>query len=510
MQVSTLRMRYLSKLIASMISMVISLVIASLVPRALGPEAFGNFEFLTSFYTRLMNFFNMGSLTAFYVKLSQRQQEFSLVMFYFIICIITFIFMFVFSAGVHLLNLSTFLLPDQVQFYIYLGTTMACLSLLYQVTTRMADAYGLTVKAEKLRISQRVIGLSIIIVLFMSNKLNLTTLFLYHYTISIFLFIVLIWLFIRNVYFPYKEWRLSFFQIKRYTREFFDYCHPLFAYSLFALVAGIFDRLLLQNYGGSIEQGFFGLGFRIATVCFLFSSSMSLLIQREFAIAFDKKDLEEMARLFRRYIPLMYAVVTYFACFVSIQAEKVTLIFAGEEYRSAAMVVSIIALHSIHQTYGQLGGSVFMATGQTILVRNIGIIARLFGIPVTYFALAPAELFGLGAGAIGLAVKFVLYQFIVVNVELFYNARLLNLKYFRYVGHQLGCFACLISLAYVTSSIVDTLMIQFGMLTRFFISGIIYTGLVMVLGLIFPIVFGLNRNHVRQFKQFTINKLFQT
>ncbi len=377
------------------------------------------------------------------------------------------------------------------------------------MTTRMADAYALTVVAEKIRIIQRVLGLGIIIFLFLTETLNLTTLFLYHYIISIFICIALILIFFKKKHLLFKGLNLSLFQVKRYSREFYNYCHPLFVYALFALVAGIFDRWLLQLYGGSIEQGLFGLGFKIATICFLFSSAMTMLIQREFAVAFKNEDLEKMAYVFRRYIPLMYAIVTYFSCFVSIQSEIVTIIIGGEEFLPAALVVSIIVLVPIHQTYGQLGGSVLLATEKTKLIRNIGVISRFIGIPATYFILAPALNFGLDAGAIGLAVKFVFFQFVVVNVELFFIARFLKLNYFRYFLHQLGCFASIFSLAYFASTAVATLLNQFSMLNKFFISGIFYTALVAVLGLIFPVIFGLTRNHARQFKQIALNKIFR-
>jgi O-antigen/teichoic acid export membrane protein len=507
---SSLKTRYLSKLVASLIAMAISLVTATIIPRVLGPAAFGNFEFLTSFFTRVINFLNMGSSNAFYTKLSQRPRDFGLVSFYLTSCGLVLLLFIFFCVGLNVLNIHTYLWPDQVPLYIYLGVVWGVLSFISQVFGKMADAYGLTVHAEFLKVLQRALGLAIIIGLFLTEELDLTTLFLYHFFILSFFSVSLVFLFSRSKFSLFQNWRLSFIQIRKYFREFFDYCHPLVVYAFVVLIVGILDRWLLQYFSGSVQQGFFGLGFKIGAICFIFTSAMTPLIHREYAIAYEKKDLIEMARLFRRYIPLLYAIAAYFSCFIAIEAEKVTYIFGGDEFQSAALVVTVLAFYPIHQTYGQLSGAVFMATGQTKLRRNIGSFFQLIGLPTTYFLVAPVDQFGLDAGAVGLAAKIVILQFLAVNVQLFFNARLLDLKYLRYIAHQIGCFASLISLAYIASSIVDNLMIHFSMITRFFISGIFYTGLVMVLGLIFPIVFGLNRHHVSQFKQFIINKLFQT
>ena len=143
---------------------------------------------------------------------------------------------------------------------------------------------------------------------------------------------------------------------------------------------------------------------------------MTPLITREFAISFGEKDLREMARLFRRYIPMLYAIAAYFACFIAVEASKVTFIMGGEKFQHAALAVMIMAFYPIHQTYGQLSGSVFYATGQTALYRNIGVAFMLIGLPVTYFLIAPPEKFGLNAGATGLAIKMVAIAFFSVNV----------------------------------------------------------------------------------------------
>jgi O-antigen/teichoic acid export membrane protein len=276
------------------------------------------------------------------------------------------------------------------------------------------------------------------------------------------------------------------------------------------MVVGILDRWMLQKFSGSVEQGFYSLSYQISAACFLFTSAMTPLITREFAIAFDNNDLTEMARLFRRYIPLFFAITAYFACFIAIEADKVTLIMGGAKFQQAALAVTIMSFYPIYQTYGQLSGSVFFATGQTGLYRNIGITFLLVGLPLTYLLLAPKARLGLNAGATGLAIKMIALSFIGVNVQLYFNARMLGLRFWRYVCHQFACIAILVVLAFFTCKVVDIVWKPSEMILSFVMSGIIYTILVVIIGLGFPMLFGLSRIDIKEMYRAVLGKIMSS
>jgi O-antigen/teichoic acid export membrane protein len=224
---------------------------------------------------------------------------------------------------------------------------------------------------------------------------------------------------------------------------------------------------------------------------------MTPLITREFAIAFSNHDLGRMAHLFSRYIPTLYSIAAYFACFIAVQADKVTFILGGNQYQEAALAVMIMAFYPIHQTYGQLSGSVFYATGQTGLYRNIGITGMLMGLPVTFFLIAPADMMGLNAGATGLAIKMVLLQFIFVNVQLYFNAKLLKLPFVRYLLHQVSSVAMLLAIAYVSTIMIDGFAaLGEKIVITFIITGILYTVMVIGCSILLPQFFGLTREDI--------------
>jgi O-antigen/teichoic acid export membrane protein len=495
---SSLKKRYAAKLSTNLVGLAVNMVIQAIIPRGLGPKAYGDFNFLSNFFSQLMSFFSLSTSDGFYTKLSQRQKEFGLISFYFQFAGISIVALFLFVAGSQWTGLSSVLWIDQNIRYVYMAAAWGALTWLSVLVGRVADAYGLTVSTEMARIAQRCFGLVIILVLFFLNRLNLAVFFLYQYAVLLLLILLFVRITGRKGHSYFQDWHLGKDRIKGYIQEFHEYSHPLFSLAVAGLVVGILERWLLQKFSGSVQQGFFGLSFQIGAACFLFTSAMTSLITREFSIAFSKNDLGEMARLFRRYIPLLYSVAAFFGCFACVQADKVTHIFAGAQYTGAVLPVMIMALYPIHQTYGQLSGSVFLAAGQTRLYRNTGLLYMALSLPMAYFLLAPRAQFGLDAGAVGLALKFLIVNCIVVNVQLFFNARLLNLRFMHYVGHQIICVGFLITVALLSKVIIDGIgVFQHKAIIGFLLSGILYSVMVMALVHFLPVVFGLQRDDLK-------------
>ncbi|WP_321491576.1 oligosaccharide flippase family protein [uncultured Desulfobacter sp.] len=498
-----MKKRYFAKLFANCTGLLIGLVTQMLIPRGLGPKIYGDFEFLSNFFSQVVSFLEMGTSVAFYTKLSQRPKEFGLVAFYIRVVGLLAGLVFIFVGCCQISGAYIKLWPDQKLFYVYLAAIWGIFTFFVNVVSKMADAYGMTVSTEIAKIIQQVIGLVIILVLYGTNELNLISFFFYHY--FIFLLIGLCFLFIFKKYgFPFfKNWKLSLGQLKGYVKEFYTYSHPLVFYSIAGLLVGIFDRWLLQCFSGSVQQGFFGLSYKIGAICFLFTSAMTPLITREFSIAFQQEAYSEMARLFRRFIPMLYSISSYFACFIALEADKVTVIFGGNEFCQAILPVTIMAFYPIHQTYGQLSGSVFLAAGRTRLYSNIGVFFLVIGIPVTWFLVGPVDKMGLNMGATGLALKMVIIQFLSTNTKLWFNARYLGLRFWLYMAHQGISMLTLLVLAYGAISLVRYgLRVDNSILLSFFLDGVLYSIMVVVALYFQPIIFGLEKNDIRMVYQY--------
>ena len=496
MKESSLKKRYFYKLSINLAGYMIGLITVGIIPRGLGPKAYGDLNFLNSFFTQVVGFLDMGSSTALYTKLSQRQRESGLLSFYsrFIGVVIVVVIIFVGLSSPS--SIHHRLWPGQKLFYICLAALLAILGWVTGILGQATDAFGLTVPAEMRKLYQKVIWVGIIVLLYCTRNINLKNYFLCQYFVLFFLGSNLIYLIVHNGYFSREGWKLPARQAKGYIKEFVSYCHPLFICSVIGLAAGILDRWILQFYGGSVQQGFYALAYRIGAMCFILTGSMTPLLTREFSISFGKKDLSEMASLFRRYIPLFYSITAYFCCFAVFQAEKLVYIFGGRDYKAAILPVTMMAFNPIHQTYGQLSAAVFLATGQTKLFSKISIIFTLLGLPATYFLIAPHDKMGLEAGAVGLAMKMVLLQVAIVNTQLYFNAKFLRLSFRRYLSHQVLSVVCLLCLAALATYGADKV---FGLhkIASFIIAGVGYT--LMVIGIIyyFPASFGLKGQDIK-------------
>lgn len=329
---ASLKKRYIAKLSTNLIGMLIALVTQAIIPRGLGPKTYGNFGFLTNSIKQIIGFLKLGTEFCFYTNLSKRPREIGLVGFYFYFVLIASLLLIIFTVIAHITGRYSVLFPDQSLFFIYLAVGWGIISWGTQVLQNMLDAYALTVSTEIIKIFQKIIGLAIIVGLFLLQKLTLISFFLYHYFMLFVLGVGFVYILSKSGFPFQKGWILHREQIKNYFLEFYNYSQPLFIYTLLGLVVGVLDRWLLQYFSGSVEQGFYHLSYKIGAICFLFTSAMTPLITREFSIAFGNKDTHEMARIFRRYIPMLYAISAYFACFVAVQSEAITFILGGGEF----------------------------------------------------------------------------------------------------------------------------------------------------------------------------------
>ena len=78
----SLNKRYAYSLFANIVGLGAGMIAAMVIPRGLGPAAYGNFSFLTNFFQQLIGFLGLGTPNAFYTKLSQRPDEHKLISFY--------------------------------------------------------------------------------------------------------------------------------------------------------------------------------------------------------------------------------------------------------------------------------------------------------------------------------------------------------------------------------------------------------------------------------------------
>lgn len=489
----SLRRRYAYKLFANLAAMLINFFIQALIPRALGPKAYGDYCFITNSFSQLTGFLDMGTSTAFYTKLSQRPNETGLVRFYAGFSIVITVVLLGFVSIASLTPASGLIWPGQHYSYLVLGAIWGIMTWVAQVVGQMTDAYGVTIQAEVAKTIQKAVALSLLLLLFALNSLDITWLFCYQFAVMLLLIGHLIYI-MKQQGCLQQQHPISKQEIRAYFVEFYSFSHPLVISTTVVLLVGLFDRWFLQLYSGSVQQGFFGLSYQIASICFLFSSAMIPLLSREFSVAFGARDIAQMAVLFRRYVPLLCALSAFFSCFVMVQAHNIVLIYSGQAFSGAVVAVQVMAIFPIHQTYGQLTSSVLYATGQTRLYRNIGIAAAVAGIPLTWFFVAPLSQMGLELGSTGLAMKVLITTIVAVNIQLYCTTRLLELPFASFLWQQLSSIALFSSTAWLSNYVVSMLVSGVNQhYYQFLLSGMLYTLTIVALVYLMPALVGLAR-----------------
>lgn len=492
----SLARRYMGKLAANIATIPMYLIMEAVLPRALGPQAYGNFNFATGVFTQFTGFLDMGTSTCFYNALSRRQQEFQLVAFYGrVSCLVLLVTL---CGGCIPLapQAGELLLPGVPVWYAPLAAVYGFLLWGTRVVRSMNDALGLTVPGELLRSAVNLLGAALLLALFAADRLTTGALFGLQYFIMGGSIVGCLIIMRRS--WPHPDFSLTPAQCRAYTREFADYSAPLFVQALLSALGLCAERWMLQWFDGGVQQGYFALSQRVSAACFMFVSAMTPLVMRELAIAWGRDDRAFMGRLLTQFAPPLFGIAAWFSCFTLVEARALIRLFGGSEFAAALVPVQIMALYPAHQAYGQLASSVFHATGKTKILRNMAVVEHLFGLTLAWLLIAPAHSCGLGLGATGLALKTVITQMLVVNLLLYLASRVIPLRFFTNLLIQALILAAFLGLAATSRALTSLVLDTANETIRFLTSGVCYSALSLGLILACPALFGCSRQTLRE------------
>lgn len=509
-QKSGLMERYILKIIANLFGLVSSVGSQLIFSRSLGPVGYGDLNFLNNSFSQLVGLIDSGSSNAFFAKLSQRQKENELVSFYFRISLVIAFVLTLLIGSSFLLGFDKKIWPGYSLYLLILGGLIGFFLWYSQILTKIADAYGITVASEWIRTIQKFAAFIILAFMwFLLPKLKLDYVLIYLAFAAFSLCGFQIWQ-IKRLGYTTPAWgQLPWSKVNSYFREFYDYCHPLIFYSIVTLGADFIDRWFLQIVGGSVQQSFISLANQIGMVTFLFSSSMVPLLMREFAIAHFQSDPLLVGRMLVRYTKPLFALTAFFCIFVTLNAESVAILIGGGKFQAAGLAVAIYSIYPIHQTLGQVAGSLYYSMGKTRALRNLGISTSLLGLPLTWLFIAKKSSFGLDLGAVGLAFKLVFMQIIVVNVYLAVLSREIGISMRKFIFFQIHSIGVFLLIAFVSKRFMILMPEALPSLIKLLISGVSYAVLVLLVGWKYGKLIGLETEDLRNSLNWASSKLLR-
>jgi len=483
----SLKKRYLIKLVASIVAGLVNAVIVAIVPKSLGPLAYGQFTFLQQFFSQIIAFLDAGTSIAFFTKLSAQKNKDEIITYYFFFSLLLLLILVSLVSIFDLLGIEEQVIGDIPVYYLYLGLWLGFFTWLTQIFIKISDAYALTVSVEIMKVAHKLLALLALLVLVYGFQLDLELFFNFNYFASVSFLILISLIFIKKSVFSKSLCTLNV-NFKALTVDFYRYASPIFIFNVVGVSVVLFDLWLVQSISGSVEMGFYGLAFSIAAMCSLFTTAMTPIIMREFSKLYSENNLEKMKELYARYVPMLYSVSAFFGVFIAFESENIINIFTDARFEGALYALVVMSFYPLHQTYGQLTSSVFFASGRTSLYRNIGLVVSLVGL-----VLSGVLVYNLELGAFGFALKMVLIQILGVNVQLFFNVKFLGLKIYPFIKHQI---LAVLFFSIIAVSVKNLFVFEVSPLWEFLFSGLVYSFISLIGFLIFPSVFNVTRSEI--------------
>jgi O-antigen/teichoic acid export membrane protein len=284
---------------------------------------------------------------------------------------------------------------------------------------------------------------------------------------------------------------------ERLLHKYMLYCYPLIPYAAAGFASQFADRWLLQRYGGGVQQAFYSVGAQIASIALIATTSVLNIFWKEIAEAHHRSDHERTRNLYRRVTRLLFFLGAVVAGFLIPWSEFLLRILLGAAYSGGATALMLMLLYPIHQSMGQITGTMMYATERVGQQVAIGTGTMLFGIITTYLVLAPstAAIPGLGLASTGLALKMVVTQILSANLLAFAIARAFKWP-FDWIFQPVVLIGCVFLGGVAEFAINHAVTPSVPILVRLGMAAGIY--LVMIIAFVFvtPDLAGLSREEV--------------
>ncbi|OGV63243.1 MAG: hypothetical protein A3K18_04685 [Lentisphaerae bacterium RIFOXYA12_64_32] len=500
----SVKKRFVATFSSKAVAFIVGLATAGIVPRSLGPLQYGNYQFLNSTFLEVKNLTDLGVSSAFFTDACKNKRT-GIVALLFLLWELLQNAVIVTGIAVSVyLGWAGEIWPQQEPRIIFCVAGVSMLTILEGRFLSLADAKALTVYAQVAKTVCYLLQVALVVSLFLADRLDLRAYIVLNYVVlSVSVTILCVYFFAkRDSLFVNDCTKAAVRETVRYMRS---YCSPLAIYTIVGFLYAFFNRWFLQRTGGGTQHGYYSLAFNGSQIIMIFSCSMTPIFWREMSASFGDGDFGRIRQFFEKNHKLFFSITCFISAFMCIQAAFIVRLFAGESFSAAVWPFMLMVFYPAHQTFGQLGGTMFLATDRTLQLRNIATLCMVAGAALTYFLVAPrvGRVPGLGLGSLGLAIQMLLFQVVYVNVLLFSNCRYLSLSYPHYLWYQVWVIALFLLLAALSSALGFSVSSFLPLpknaagMVAFVASGTIYAALGMLSVLSYPAICGVEREEMR-------------
>ena len=504
MSLTSVKTRFFLSVGVNILRAIISLLTGLLVARGLSPASYGDLSYLLGSFLAIKALMDMGSGSAFYTFISQRVRGRTLYLIYYTWLLIQFLVTVL---------LVTVLLPQSLIDRIWVGHSREIILLaflasfmqqqVWATVTQLGESTRQTVKVQLLGLAVIATHALVVLALYFGDWLSVT---------AVLIAIIGEYLFAAMVSGKLLRASHSAAEIhepgtRELLLEYWRFCRPLMLLAMTSFLYEFADRWILQTFAGSIQQGFYQISAQLAAVSLLATSSILNIFWKEISEANACQDKSRVAYLYKKVSRGLFMLGAVMSCFMIPWAEEIVTFLLGANYQKSWVVFAVMLIYPIHQSMGQVNGTMFLACAHTKVYTFIAMIGQAISIPISYFLMAtPTNILipGLGLGALGLAIKMVGMNILLVNIQGGIIARINGWKYdwsYQLVGIAwalaLGFLVKIVVCFFLPISVVLAYKINF--LLALTLSGGLYLLGVAALLWLYPQIAGIDKSELQSF-----------
>ena len=494
----SLKARFISTFITNILRAGLSFLTGLIIARTLGPSQYGHLSFLLGSFTALGSLVDMASSSAFYTFISQKQRGRQFFIYYtswvltqlFILLILVFLLPASFTQTIWLEHPKALILVALIASF--------AMNQLWRYVAQIGESIRDTVAVQIRNVALAAAYLACVAVLAGFHIVSVRTLLVLQFMLYLLFSALYAWRMYHGGILSGEEAE----DVRSILKEFKGYCSPLVISVGIGFLYSFADYWLLQKFGGPVQQGYYAIGARFAAVSLIATTSMLGVFWKEIAEAHSLEDMARVRLLYRRVSRSLYFIGAVISCIMIPFTREILAYLLGPSYEAAWVPLSLMFLYPIHQSTGQITGTMLLATARTKAQSLIDISFMAVSIPMAYMLLAPrsAMVPGLQLGAMGLALKMVGCQILGVNLKAFFVARHINAA-FNW-SHQIIVLLLLLPVGFLSKSLAH-IILSLASLDGYIILGVVVSSILYLMSVTalmyyFPSLAGVDRDQIER------------
>jgi O-antigen/teichoic acid export membrane protein len=438
-----------------------------ILARNFGPELYGTYAFLIASFIAIKSFTDLGTSNAFFTFASKRNRSKTFYFSYFIWMFFQFLFVLVIISLLPKIWIEKIWHGENYYRIILAFGAIFLQHHLWVIILNLGETQRLTVHVQLINLAIALVHVVALLLMSIFGKITIENIFILvivEYSIVALLTICTLPLEFSNDQEP----------LKLILSDYLIYCYPFIPLLIFNVISDFLDTWILVNFGGSVEQSYYSIGFQFSAVALIASTSFIRVFWKEISEANAKQNVKLVEKLVTRYFKIVFVVACIIASLLMPWSEEIILFTVGEKFVEGKVAFMIMMALPIHQSINQLLSIIYYALEHIKAYVIINCVFYILSIITIYFLIAPKDNFfpGLELGSIGLSLKMVFINFVIFNVLNFWITKKYNFNFD--IIFQLSIMSMFIILGFSVYFLINLYFPFNSILGKFMVNSIIY------------------------------------